>query len=96
MAVEKISVPVYVFVSNKEPDCLTDSHIKLDTLVDIQKTFSTSHHRIALEYDEDAVSLVVDSTLSTTDISISDNSNSSTGNAAAFEYECYEVKDDTP
>ena len=42
------------------------------------------------------MSLVVDPTLSTSDISISNNSNSSTGNASAFEYECYEVKDDTP
>ncbi len=42
------------------------------------------------------MSLVVDPTLSTLDISISNNSNSSTGNASAFEYECYEVKDDTP
>jgi hypothetical protein len=42
------------------------------------------------------VSLVVDPTLSTLDISISDNSNLSTGNALAFEHERYEVKDDTP
>ncbi len=42
------------------------------------------------------MSLVVDPTLSTLDISISNNSDSSTGNASAFEYECYEVKDDTP
>ncbi len=75
---------------------MTNSHIKLDTLVDTQKSLSTSHHRIALEYDEDTVSLVVDPTLSTLDISVSDNSNSSTGNASAFEYECYEVKDGTP
>ncbi len=71
---------------------MTDSHVKLDTLVDTQKSFSTSHHRIALEYDEDTASLVVDPTLSTLDISISNNSNSS----LAFEYECYEVKEDTP
>jgi hypothetical protein len=51
---------------------------------------------IALGYDEDTMSLVVDPTLSTLDISISDNSDSFTGNASAFEYECYEVKDDTP
>jgi hypothetical protein len=76
---------------------MTDSHVKLDTLVDTQESFSTSHHRIlALEYDEDTVSLVVDPTLSTSDISISDNSDSSTGNASAFEYECYEVEDGTP
>jgi hypothetical protein len=86
---------VYVFVPDREPDHLTDSHVKLDTLVDIQESFSTSHHRIALEYDEDTVSLVVDPTLSTLDISTSNNSNSSTGNASAFEYECYKVKDDT-
>jgi hypothetical protein len=42
------------------------------------------------------MSLVVDPTISTSDISISDNSDSSTGNASTFEYECYEVKDDTP
>jgi hypothetical protein len=75
---------------------LTDSHAKLDTLVDTQESFSTSHHRIALEYDEDTVGLVVDTTLSTSDISTSDNSDSSTGNASAFEYECYEVEDGTP
>ncbi len=75
---------------------MTDSHIKIDTLVDTQESFSTSHHRIAFEYDEDTVSSVVDPTLSTLDISISDNSDSTAGNASAFEYECYEVKDDTP
>ncbi len=75
---------MYVFVPDKEPDCLTDSHVKLDTLADTQESFSTSHHRVALEYDEDTVTLVVDPTLSTSDISISDNSNSSTGNASAF------------
>jgi hypothetical protein len=61
-----------------------------------QEPLSTSHHRIAFEYDEDTVSLVVDPTLSTSDISIFDISNSSTGNTLAFEYECYEIKDDTP
>jgi hypothetical protein len=54
------------------------------------------HHRIAFEYDEDTVSLEVDPALSTLDISICNNSNSSAGNSSAFEYECYEVKDDTP
>ncbi len=96
MPVETLSVSVYVFVPDKEPDLLTDSHVKLDTLVYTQESLSTSHHRIAFEYDEDTVSLVVDPTLSTSDISISNNSNSSAGNASAFEYECNEVKDDTP
>jgi hypothetical protein len=75
---------------------LTDSHDKLDILVDTQEPLNTRHHRIGFEYDEDTVSLVVDLTLSTLDISISNNSNSSSGNASAFEYECYEVEDDTP
>ncbi len=87
---------MYVFVPDRELDFLTDSHVKLDILVDTQEPFSTSHHRIAFEYDEDTVIFVVDPTLSTSDISISDNSNSSAGNALAFEYKCYEVKDDTP
>ncbi len=64
---------MYVFVPDREPDHLTDSHVKLDTLDDTQESFSTSHHRIALEYDEDTVSLVVDLALSTLDISTSNN-----------------------
>jgi hypothetical protein len=35
MPVEKLSVPLYVFVPDREPDFLTDSHVKLDILVDI-------------------------------------------------------------
>ncbi len=87
---------MYVFVPDREPNLLTDSHDRLDILVDTQEPLNTSHHRIGFEYDEDTVSLVLDSTLSTSDISISNNSDSSTGNALAFEYECYEVEDDTP
>ncbi len=88
---------MYVFVPDREPALLTDSHNKLDIFVDTQELLNTSHHRIGFEYDEDTVSLVVvDPILSTLDISISENSDLSTGNALAFEYECYEVKDDTP
>jgi hypothetical protein len=75
---------------------LCDGHVKLDILVDTQESLSTSNHNIIFEYDEDTVSLVVDPTLSTLDISISNNSNSSAGNASAFEYECYKVENDTP
>ncbi len=82
--------------TDRGPDLLTDSHIKLEILVDTQEPLNTKHHNIAFEYDEDTVSLVVEQTPSTLDISISDNSNSSAGNALAFEYECYEVNDDTP
>jgi hypothetical protein len=81
---------------NMNLDRVTDSHVKLNILDDMQECFNNSHHRIALEYDEDTLSLVVGPTLSTSDISVSDNSDSSTGNAPAFEYECYEVKNDTP
>jgi hypothetical protein len=77
-------------------DRVTDNHVKLNILNATQECLNNSHHRIALEYDEDTLSLVVDPTLSTLDISVSDNSNSSTGNSSSFEYECYEVKDDTP
>jgi hypothetical protein len=89
-------VPLYVCVPDREPALLTDNHNKLDILVDTQELLNTSHHRIGFEYDEDTVSLMVDPILSTSDIPISDNSNASTGNTLAFEYECYEVKDDTP
>jgi hypothetical protein len=82
--VEKLSVPLYVFAPDREPDFLTDSHVKLDNLVDTQEPLSASHHKIAFEYDEDTVSLVVDPTLSTSDISISNNSNSTAWNALAF------------
>jgi hypothetical protein len=66
-------------------DRVTDSHVKLNILNDTQECLNNIHHRIALKYDEDTVSLVVDPTLSTLDISVSDNSNSSTGNASVFE-----------
>ncbi len=75
---------MYVFVPDREPDLLTDSHVKLDILLDTQEPLYTSHHRIAFEYDEDTVSLVVNLTLSTLDLSISDNSNPSVGNASAM------------
>jgi hypothetical protein len=77
-------------------DRVTDSHVKSIILDDTQECLNNCHHRIALEYDEDKLSLVVDPTLSTLDISVSNNSDSSTENASAFEYECYDVEDDTP
>ncbi len=76
---------------------MTDSHNELDILVDTQEPFKGSHHKVALDYDEDTVSLVEEPTLSTLDISLSDNSDSSAGNAStAFENKCYEIKTDTP
>jgi hypothetical protein len=88
---------LYVSVPDREPDFLTDSHIKIDILVDTQEPFNTSHHKVAFEYDNNTVSLVEEQTLSTLDISLSNNSNFSGGNAStAFEHECYEIEDDTP
>ncbi len=74
---------------------MTDSHIKLETLVDTQESGNTSHHKIAVKYDKDTVSLAENQTLSTLDMLISNNSNSSAGNAS-FEYECQEIEDEPP
>ncbi len=74
---------------------MTDCHVKLNILVDTQEPFSHSHHKIAFDYDEDTVSLVEEPTLATSEVSPSDNSDSSAGNASiAFEYYCYETKAD--
>jgi hypothetical protein len=76
---------------------LTDSHIKIYILVDTQEPFSDSHHKIAFDYDKDTISLVEESTLTTLEISLSDNSDSSAGNASiAFEYYCYEIEVGAP
>jgi hypothetical protein len=76
-----LCVTPYVFVPDRELNFLTDSHIKLDILVDMQEPFNDSNHKIALDYDKDTMSLVEEPTLSTSDIPLSDNSNSSAGNA---------------
>jgi hypothetical protein len=39
---------------------LTESHVKVDILVDTQEPLSTNHHKIAFEYNEDTVSLEVE------------------------------------
>jgi hypothetical protein len=97
MPAENSCVPSYFFFPDRELDFLTDIHIKLDSLVDTQECFKKRHHKVALDYDEDTMSLVEEQTLSTLHISHSNNSNSSAGNAStAFGYECYEVEDDTP
>ncbi len=75
---------------------MTESHIKLDILVDMQEPFYDSHHKIAFDYDEDTLSFVEEPTLATLDVSLSDNSDSSAGNAStALEYYCYEIEADT-
>ncbi len=63
----------------------------------MQEPFCDSHHKIAFNYDEDSVSLVEEPTLTTSKVSLSDNSNSTAGDAPmAFEYCCYEIEADTP
>jgi hypothetical protein len=90
-------VPLCVFVPDRELYCLTDSHVKLDILDDTHKPLNNSHHKIAFNYDEDTAILVEESTLPTLEISLSDNSDPSAGNAPiAFENYCYEIEADTP
>jgi hypothetical protein len=76
---------------------LTDSHDKLDILVDTQEPLSKSHYKIAFNYNEDTVSLVEEPTLAKSEVSLSNNSDSSAGNVSiAFEYNCDEVEADAP
>jgi hypothetical protein len=94
---QKIHVSHLMSLFQQGTRLLNDSHIKLDILIDMQELFKDSHHKLALDYDEDTVSLMEEPTLSTLDISLSDNSDSSAGNAStAFEYKCYEIEADTP
>jgi hypothetical protein len=58
---------------------LTGIHVKLDIFVDTQEPFKDRHQKVALDYDEDTVSLVEEPTLFTLDISLSNNSDSSAG-----------------
>ncbi len=82
----------YVFNPDKELDCLTDSHIRLNSLDDMQKCLSNSNHKIAFDYDKDTMSLVEELTLDTLEVLLSDNTISSAGNTTiAFEYHCYEI-----
>ncbi len=97
MPAENSCAPPYVFVSYRELEFLTDSHIKLDILVDTQEPFKDSHHKVALDYDEDTVSFVEEPTLSTLDISHSNNFDFSARNTStAFECKCYEIEADIP
>ncbi len=90
-------VPLCVFVLDKELDCLTDSHIKLNSLDDTQECLCNSNHKIAFDYNKDTMSLVEELTLDTLDVLLSNNTTSAAGNATiAFEYHCYEIEADAP
>ncbi len=76
---------------------MTDSHIKLNSLYDIQECLSNSNHQIAFDYDEDTMSLAEELTLDTSEVSLSNETISSAGNATIpFEYHCYEIEADAP
>ncbi len=90
-------VPICVFVPDVELDCLTDSHIKLNSLDDTQEFFSNSNQNIAFDYIEDSMRLVEELTLDTLEVLLSDNTSSSAGKATiAFEYHCYGIEADAP
>jgi hypothetical protein len=90
-------VPLCVFVPDKELNCLTDSHIKLNRLDDTHECFSNSNHKIAFDYNKVTMSLVEELTLDTSKVLLSDITISSAGNATiAFEYHCYEIEADAP
>jgi hypothetical protein len=43
-------VPPCIFVPDRKLDCLIDSHVKLDILVDMQEPLNDSRHKIAFDY----------------------------------------------
>jgi hypothetical protein len=90
-------VSLCVFVPDKELDCLTDSHIKLNSLDDMQECLSNSNHKISFDFDKVTMSLVDELTLGTLEVSLSNNTISSAGDATiAVECHCYEIEADTP
>ncbi len=63
----------------------------------MQELLNNSHHKIAFNYDEYTMSLVKESTLTTSEVSHSNDSYFSAGNAhVAFEYYCYDNENDAP
>jgi hypothetical protein len=76
---------------------MTDSHVKSNSLDDTQECLSDSNHKIAFDYDKDTMSLAEELTLDALEVSLSDNTIPSAGNATiAFEYHCYEIEADAP
>jgi hypothetical protein len=90
-------IPLCVFVPDKKCNCLTDSHVTLNNLNDMQECLSNSNHKIAFNYNKDTMSLAEELTLDTLEVLLSNNTISSAGNATiAFEYHCYEIEADAP
>ncbi len=42
-----------ISIPDKELDCLTNSHVELNSLDNTQECLSNSNHKIAFDYDED-------------------------------------------
>jgi hypothetical protein len=96
-AEQHLCVPPCIFAPDKKLDCLTDSHVKFNSLDDTQELLNNSYHKTALKYDQDTMSSVEDSTLITSEVPLSKNSDFSAGNAPiAFEYYCYDIDAGTP
>ncbi len=62
--------PILCLCPRQGTRLLTDSHVKLDILVDTQESFKNGHHKVAFDYDENTVRLVEEQTLSTSDKSL--------------------------
>ena len=90
-------VPPCISVPDREIHLLTHSHFKLNSLDDTQELLETSHHKITFGYDENTTSLVKDPILATAEILLSNDLDSSAGNAidAPKDY-CYEIEADEP
>jgi hypothetical protein len=76
---------------------MTDSHVKLNSLDDMQECISNSNHKIAFDFNEDTMSLTEELTLDTLEVLLSNNTISSAGNTTiAFETYCYKIEADAP
>ncbi len=63
----------------------------------MQEFLSNSNHKIAFDYNKNTMILAEELTLDTLEVSLSDNTISSAGNATiTFDYHCYEIEADAP
>jgi hypothetical protein len=63
----------------------------------MQECLNNSNHKIAFDYNNNTMSLAEELTLDTLEVSLSNNTISSAGNATiAFEYHCCEIEADAP
>ncbi len=72
-------------------DRVTDSHVKLNILVDLQECLNNSHHKVRCLCE-----LVEESTLATSEVSLSEDSSLQQNTSIAFGYYCCEIETDAP